>query len=71
MNVFFKTALATLVFIVVMLAFYYVHIRYFKVNVVFYASLLDGMLAAALVGLLFWVFRFSAISLHWKWFSYW
>ncbi|AXI84031.1 hypothetical protein FUT69_02360 [Xylella taiwanensis] len=58
MNVFFKTALATLVFIVVMLAFYYVHIRYFKVNVVFYASLLDGMLAAALVGLLFWVFRF-------------
>lgn len=41
-----------------MLAFHYIHIIYFKVNVVFYASLLDGVLAAVLVGLLFWIFRF-------------
>ncbi|WCF27645.1 hypothetical protein [Xylella fastidiosa] len=58
MNMFFKSALVTFVFIVVMLAFYYIHIIYFKVNVVFYASLLDGVLAAVLVGLLFWIFRF-------------
>ncbi len=59
MNMFFKSALVTFVFIVFMLAFYYIHIIYFKVNVVFYASLLDGVLAAVLVGLLFWIFRFS------------
>ncbi|AIC12766.1 hypothetical protein LZ757_03515 [Xylella fastidiosa subsp. morus] len=58
MNMFFKSALVTFFFIVVMLAFYYIHIIYFKVNVVFYASLLDGVLAAVLVGLLFWIFRF-------------
>ncbi|KQH73701.1 hypothetical protein XfCFBP8356_006005 [Xylella fastidiosa subsp. sandyi] len=58
MNMFLKSALVTFVFIVVMLAFYYIHIIYFKVNVVFYASLLDGVLAAVLVGLLFWIFRF-------------
>lgn len=58
MNMFFKSALVTFVFIVFMLAFYYIHIIYFKVNVVFYASLLDGVLAAVLVGLLFWIFRF-------------
>ncbi|ACA12599.1 hypothetical protein [Xylella fastidiosa] len=58
MNMFLKSALVTFVFIVVMLAFHYIHIIYFKVNVVFYASLLDGVLAAVLVVLLFWIFRF-------------
>lgn len=66
MNMFLKSALVTFVFIVVMLAFHYIHIIYFKVNVVFYASLLDGVLAAVLVVLLFWIFRFSTIFLHWK-----
>ncbi|MCO5546291.1 GtrA family protein [Xylella fastidiosa] len=54
----FQISFGYVFFIVVMLAFYYIHIIYFKVNVVFYASLLDGVLAAVLVGLLFWIFRF-------------
>ncbi|MCC4591430.1 hypothetical protein [Xanthomonas sacchari] len=45
-----KAALSTLLYIVVMLLVYYVHMRYFRVNVVFYASILDGVIAVVLVG---------------------
>lgn len=43
---------ASLLFIVCLLAGYYVHIRFFKVDVVFYASLFDAFIAASLVGVL-------------------
>ncbi|XQA68924.1 hypothetical protein ACM9XB_15495 [Xanthomonas sacchari] len=45
-----KAALSTVLYIVVLLLLYYVHMRYFKVNVVFYASILDGVIAVVLVG---------------------
>ncbi|MRU34867.1 hypothetical protein FGX56_01275, partial [Xylella fastidiosa subsp. multiplex] len=37
---------------------HYIHIMYLKVNVVFYPSLLDSVLGAVLVVLLFWILSF-------------
>ncbi|WP_047549809.1 hypothetical protein [Methylotenera sp. G11] len=45
-------AMATLVFITLLLLIYYVHIRYFSVDVVFYAAIADALLAALLAGVI-------------------
>ncbi|MBL8390087.1 MAG: hypothetical protein JNK17_17905 [Hydrogenophaga sp.] len=42
---------ASLLFAILLLATYYVHIRFFTVNVVFYAAIADGVIAALLTGL--------------------
>ena len=42
---------ASLLFVLLLLATYYVHIRFFTVNVVFYAAIADGLIAAVLTGL--------------------
>ncbi|AJC46007.1 hypothetical protein [Xanthomonas sacchari] len=54
----YKAALSTVLYIVVMLLVYYVHMRYLKVNVVFYASILDGVIAVVLVGGGLWLAKF-------------
>jgi len=41
---------ATACFVIVLLLVYVVHVRLFRVDVVFYAAILDGVLAAALCG---------------------
>jgi len=41
-----RALLASLAFLIIVVAIYYVHIRFFRVNVVFYAAIGDGMLAA-------------------------
>lgn len=43
---------ATALFVVLLLLTYYLHIRYFTVNVVFYAAIADGVIAAVVTGLL-------------------
>lgn len=43
---------ATLLFVALLLLTYYLHIRYFTVNVVFYAAIADGVIAAVVTGLL-------------------
>ncbi|MCB2018277.1 MAG: hypothetical protein KDF54_12330 [Hydrogenophaga sp.] len=43
---------ATFLFVVLLLATYYVHIRYFTVNVVFYAAIADGVIATVLTAIL-------------------
>lgn len=50
-----KALLSTSLYVVVTLLVYYVHMRFFKVNVVFYASILDGVIAAVLVGGSLWL----------------
>ncbi len=50
MNKFLKVGLATLAYVVTLLVVYYLHMRHLPVNVVFYASILDGIIAAVLVG---------------------
>lgn len=43
---------ATLLFVALLLLTYYLHIRCFTVNVVFYAAIADGVIAAVVTGLL-------------------
>ena len=46
--------LATLGYLALLSATYVVHIKYFKVDVVFYSALFDGVLASCLLGLITW-----------------
>lgn len=45
-----SAAAATVLFVIVLLIVYCVHISYFRVGVVFYAAIADGVIAAALAG---------------------
>lgn len=47
---FLSAVAATLGFVLVLLLAYIVHVRFFRVDVVFYAAILDGVLAALLCG---------------------
>lgn len=57
MNKYVRALVATLAFIVVLLAVYYIHMRYFRVNVVFYATILDAVIATLVVAAAFAVAR--------------
>lgn len=48
----FRALIASAIFILVLFVIYYIHINYFKVDVVFYAAIFDGVLAALLAGCL-------------------
>jgi hypothetical protein len=67
MNKYLRAILATIAFMVGLLAVYYVHMRYFRVNVVFYATILDAVIALALVLALLsaarWFSDFSRLEL--------
>ena len=55
--------LASSIFVLLLLAFYYVHIRFFPVNVVFYSAILDGVLAVFASGLLLiWMRPFAVFT---------
>jgi hypothetical protein len=54
------TIIATIIFLVTLSIIYYAHITFFNVNVVFYASIADGVLAASIMG---------AILFFSKWFG--
>jgi hypothetical protein len=53
-------ALGTLAYGVVLLGIYYVHMRWVRVDVVFYASLLDALLALVVAGLALALLRVAA-----------
>ena len=63
---YFKFALCNMLFPVILLLIYWLHITYFKVNVVFYSAIIDGILAALvtiiLVSLSKWLNVFSAFE---------
>jgi len=56
-----KALLASSIFIFSIFVFYYVHINYFKIDVVFYAAIFDCFLAAVFTGVI--LFRFSFFHL--------
>lgn len=62
-----RALFATAIFIVVLLAVYFLHMRYFRVDVVLYASILDAVIAviavAAGLWLLQWFRDFSRLEL--------
>lgn len=52
MNKYFKALLASVVFVICLLAVYYVWMRWFKVDVVFYSAIGSAVIAVALAGVL-------------------
>ena len=63
---YFKFALCNMLFPAILLLIYWLHITYFKVNVVFYSAIIDGILAALvtiiLVSLSKWLNVFSVFE---------
>lgn len=57
MNKYVRALLATLAFIAVLLTTHYLHVRYFRVDVVLYAAMIDAVLAIVLCGGLLWATR--------------
>lgn len=57
-----RSVVASIVFVVALLATYAIHSLYFKVNVVFYAAILDGAIAAALSAILLILPWFKALG---------
>lgn len=55
--------IASIIFIILLLSIYYIHVTYFKVDVVFYSALFDSLLAASLATIL--VFLLS----YFRWLS--
>lgn len=49
MNKYLRALIPSVVYVVALLAIYYIHMRYFRVNVVFYATILDAVIGAVLV----------------------
>ena len=47
-----RSGMATFIFVTLLLLIYYVHITYFRVNVVFYAAIADALLAALITGVI-------------------
>ena len=56
-----KFVLATSAFVVILLAVYLTHITFFKVNVVFYGSILDGLIATVIALVLVSVIGFFKV----------
>ncbi len=67
MNKYLRAFLATAIFVVALLLIYYIHMRYLRVSVVLYASILDALVALVVVFgglyLLKWFRDFSRLEL--------
>jgi len=56
-----RAVVATLLYVLLLLAVYYAHVRFGRVNVVFYAAVADALIAALLAGGLLLVCRYFGI----------
>jgi len=56
-----KALLASGIFLALLLAFYLIHIKYFRVNVVFYSAMLDGLLASVFAAII--LFKSKSFSI--------
>ncbi len=56
-----KFLAASALFVVLACLIYWLHIAFFRVNVVFYSAILDGVLAAVITGALVWRARYFAL----------
>lgn len=57
-----KAIIASCLFLIVLLAIYYAHISFLRVNVVFYSAIFDGVLAA--LALSVFLFRISYFNIY-------
>lgn len=53
-----RAAVATALFVLLLCIVYYIHIAFFRVNVVFYAAIADAFMATLLAGLALFVFAY-------------
>ena len=58
---FLRAMIASAIFLLLAIFIYYIHITYFKVNVIFYAAILDGVIAAVLAGFLIFIISYFNI----------
>jgi hypothetical protein len=56
-----KATVASTIFVVALLVFYFVHMRYFRVDVLFFSALLDVVLATALAACLLLVLGYFSV----------
>lgn len=56
-----RALFATAIFLFILLAVYYIHVNYFKVNVVFYAAIFDAVMAAIVTGGMLWGLAFFRV----------
>lgn len=56
-----KALLATLIYLIVLAGVYYVHVTYFRVNVVFYSAIADGVIASVLLAGLAWALPYFKV----------
>jgi len=50
--------ISTSLFLIILIVVYYIHINFFQVDVVFYAAIADGVIAAAIAGIVVFGLRF-------------
>jgi hypothetical protein len=58
MNRLYKSLWATVWFVLLLLLIYGLHVKFFRVDVVFYAAIADGLIASALMGLALFLLKF-------------
>jgi hypothetical protein len=58
---FLRAAVATALYVLLLLAVYWAHVRFGRVDVVFYAALADALIAALLTGIVLIVWRFFSV----------
>lgn len=56
-----RIAVATALFVLLLLAVYVVHSLYFRVNVVLYSAILDAVIATAIAGVALWLARWFRV----------
>lgn len=57
----YKASLATIGFVVLLIGVYWTHIRFFKVNVLLYSAITDGIVATILMSLILYKWRSLAL----------
>lgn len=61
-----RASLATAFFLAILVAIYYIHANFFKVDVVFYAAIADAVMAALATGALLFVLDFFRVFNHFE-----
>ncbi len=60
MKIFIAVAVSV-IFLILLLVFYYIHIRFFLVDVVFYSAILDGVLSTFTTGIIIFLHKYFSV----------
>jgi hypothetical protein len=58
---FFATLLASLIFVFILFIIYCIHVTFLRVDVLFYSTIMDALLAAGLSAILIYLFKFFGV----------